>query len=74
MFGRKYLAILMMTVLLFSSLSRSVYAETSVTDTSDIEAINIDCDLHAFGLESLPAYRSSLKTWKEESIAKLVKL
>ncbi len=73
MFGRKYLAILMMTVLLFSSLSRSVYAETSVTDTSDIEAIIIDCDLPAFALESLPAYHASLQTWKDESVASFEK-
>lgn len=73
MFGRKCLAILMMTVLLFSSLSCSVYAETSVINTSDVEAITIDCDLPAFALESLPAYHASLQTWKGESVASFEK-
>lgn len=68
MFGRKSLAIILMTGILFSSLFHPVYAEAFMTGSSDEGIFIIDCDLPALAPESLPAYHASLQTWKDESV------
>lgn len=68
MFGRKSLAIILMTGILFSSLFHPVYAEAFMTGNSDEGIFIIDCDLPALAPESLPAYHASLQTWKDESV------